>query len=143
MNMRNSTSIPGRNLEARYEKYKSVIRNYTLMNDIFMRNVFKQRECLEYVLQIIMERQDLHVMEHAIQKDYKNLQGRSAIMDCVARDPKGKQFNVELHEMTHLDMICPFIISTEKSKKSAKIFQMKHISYMSIPEKRMKQNLEN
>lgn len=98
MNMRNSTSIPGRNLEARYEKYKSVIRNYTLMNDIFMRNVFKQRECLEYVLQIIMERQDLHVMEHAIQKDYKNLQGRSAIMDCVARDPKGKQFNVELHE---------------------------------------------
>ena len=98
MNMRNSTSIPGRNLEARYEKYKSVIRNYTLMNDIFMRNVFKQRECLEYVLQIIMERQDLHVMEHAIQKDYKNLQGRSAIMDCVARDPKGKQFNVEIQQ---------------------------------------------
>ena len=29
------------------------------MSDIFMRNVFKQKECLEYVLQIIMEKQDL------------------------------------------------------------------------------------
>lgn len=96
--MRNNTSVPGRNLEARYEKYKSVIRNFTLMNDMFMRNVFKQRECLEYVLQIIMEKQDLHVMEHVIQKDYKNLQGRSVIMDCVARDSKGKQFNVEIQQ---------------------------------------------
>ena len=51
-----------------------------------MRNVFKQRECLEYVLQVIMEKQDLKVIDQIIQKDYKNLQGRSAIMDCVARD---------------------------------------------------------
>ena len=29
------------------------------MSDIFMRNVFKQKECLEYVLQVIMEKQDL------------------------------------------------------------------------------------
>ena len=46
------------------------------MSDIFMRNVFKQRECLEYVLQVIMEKQDLHVIDQIIQKDYKNLQGR-------------------------------------------------------------------
>ena len=25
----------------------SIIKNFTLMSDIFMRNVFKQRECLE------------------------------------------------------------------------------------------------
>lgn len=55
-----------------------------------MRNVFKQRECLEYVLQVIMEKQDLKVIDQIIQKDYKNLQGRSAIMDCVARDSEGK-----------------------------------------------------
>ncbi len=96
--MRSNTSVPDRSLEARYEKYRSAIRNFTLMNDIFMRNVFKQKDCLEYVLRIIMEKQDLHVMEHVIQKDYKNLQGRSAIMDCVARDSKGKQFNVEIQQ---------------------------------------------
>ena len=51
------------------------------MSDIFMRNVFKQKEYLEYVLQVIMEKQDLQVIDQIIQKDYKNLQGRSAIQD--------------------------------------------------------------
>ena len=54
-----------------------------------MRNVFKKRECTEYVLQVIMEKQGLKVIDQIIQKDYKNLQGRSAIMDCVARDSEG------------------------------------------------------
>ena len=85
-------------LESRYEKYKGIIKNFTLMSDIFMRNVFKQRECLEYVLQVIMEKQDLHVIDQIIQKDYKNLQGRSAVMDCVARDSTGKQFDVEIQQ---------------------------------------------
>lgn len=49
------------------------------MSNIFMRNVFKQKECLEYVLQVIMEKQDLQVIDQIIQKDYKNLQERSAI----------------------------------------------------------------
>lgn len=51
------------------------------MSDIFMRNVFKQKEYLEYVLQVIMEKQDLQVIDQIIQKDYKNLQERSAIQD--------------------------------------------------------------
>ncbi len=46
-----------------------------------MRNVFKQKEYLEYVLQVIMEKQDLQVIDQIIQKDYKNLQERSAIQD--------------------------------------------------------------
>lgn len=77
---------------------KGIIKNFTLMSDIFMRNVFKKRECLEYVLQVIMEKQDLHVIDQIIQKDYKNLQGRSAVMDCVARDSTGKQFDVEIQQ---------------------------------------------
>ena len=90
--------MPENGLEVRYERYKGIIKNFTLMSDIFMRNVFKQRECLEYVLQVIMEKQDLRVIDQIIQKDYKNLQGRSAIMDCVARDSEGKQFDVEIQQ---------------------------------------------
>ena len=90
--------VPENGLEVRYERYKGIIKNFTLMSDIFMRNVFKQRECLEYVLQVIMEKQDLKVIDQIIQKDYKNLQGRSAIMDCVARDSEGKQFDVEIQQ---------------------------------------------
>ena len=96
--MANAKIMPDSELEARYERYKGVIKNFTLMSDIFMRNVFKQRECLEYVLQVIMEKPNLRVIDQVIQKDYKNLQGRSAIMDCVARDSEDKQFNVEIQQ---------------------------------------------
>ena len=96
--MADEKNMPENGLEVRYERYKGIIKNFTLMSDIFMRNVFKQRECLEYVLQVIMEKQDLKVIDQIIQKDYKNLQGRSAIMDCVARDSEGKQFDVEIQQ---------------------------------------------
>ena len=96
--MADENTLLNSDLDSRYEKYKGIIKNFTLMSDIFMRNVFKQRECLEYVLQVIMEKQDLRVIDQIIQKDYKNMQGRSAVMDCVARDSEGKQFDVEIQQ---------------------------------------------
>lgn len=85
-------------LSVRYERYKGLLKNFTLMNDVFMRNVFKDQECTEYVLQVIMEKKDLKVREQVIQKDYKNLQGRSAILDCVVLDANKKQYNIEIQQ---------------------------------------------
>ena len=68
------------------------------MSDMFMRNVLKKRECTEYVLQVVMEKKDLTVIDQVLQKDYKNLQGRSSILDCVARDSEGRQMNVEIQQ---------------------------------------------
>ena len=45
--MTDENTLLNSDLESRYEKYKGIIKNFTLMSDIFMRNVFKQRECLE------------------------------------------------------------------------------------------------
>ena len=87
-----------RALQARYERYRGVLKELTIMSDMFMRNVLKKQACTEYVLQVIMERKDLRVVEQVLQQDYKNLQGRSAILDCVARDREGKLFNVELQQ---------------------------------------------
>ena len=83
-------------IEERYERYKEKIKNYTIMDDIFMRNVLKEQGCTEYILQVIMNQKNLQVVEQTLQKDYKNLQGRSAILDCVARDERARQFNVEI-----------------------------------------------
>ena len=88
----------GTNLNLRYERYRGLLKNFTLMNDVFMRNVFKDRECTEYVLQVILEKKDLKVREQIIQKDYKNLQGRSAILDCVALDADERQYNIEIQQ---------------------------------------------
>ena len=82
----------------RYERYRGIIKNFTLMSDTFMRNVFKHMECVEYVLQVIMDRKDLRVVDSVVQKDYKNLQGRSAILDCVARDVENKRYDVEVQQ---------------------------------------------
>ena len=85
-------------LEARYEKYRGILKDLTIMSDMFMRNVFKKRECTEYVLQVVMNKKDLKVIDQVLQKDYKNLQGRSAILDCVVRDSKGRQMDVEIQQ---------------------------------------------
>lgn len=81
-----------------YERYRQVLERLTLMSDIFMRNVLKKPECAEYVLQVIMDNPTLKVVDLVIQKDYKNLQGRSAILDCVAQDESGRQFNIEVQQ---------------------------------------------
>ena len=86
--MADENTLLNSDLESRYEKYKGIIKNFTLMSDIFMRNVFKKRECLEYVLQVIMKKKDLHVIDQIIQKDYKNLQGRSAVWTALPGIPQ-------------------------------------------------------
>ena len=94
--MPDSTMLQSKDLQERYERYKAKIKNFTIMNDIFMRNVLKKKECTEYILQVIMEDKGITVIDQTLQKDYKNLQGRSAILDCVAKDASNRQFNVEI-----------------------------------------------
>ena len=90
------TILQPEGLEQRYERYKEKIKHFTIMNDIFMRNVLKEISCTKYILQVIMNRTDLKVIDQTLQKDYKNLQGRSAILDCVAKDAENNFFNVEI-----------------------------------------------
>ena len=94
--MPDSTMLQSEDLQERYERYKAKIKIFTIMNDIFMRNVLKKKECTEYILQVIMEDEGITVIDQTLQKDYKNLQGRSAILDCVAKDASNRQFNVEI-----------------------------------------------
>ena len=94
--MTDSIILQPENLEERYERYKAKIKHFTIMNDIFMRNVLKEVSCTEYILQVIMNKKELKVIDQTLQKDYKNLQGRSAILDCVAKDAENNFFNVEI-----------------------------------------------
>ena len=98
MDVAKAETVKTEELETRYERYKGILKDLTIMSDVFMRNVFKKRECTEYVLQVIMDKKDLKVIDQVLQKDYKNLQGRSAILDCVARDSEGKQMDVEIQQ---------------------------------------------
>lgn len=45
-----------------------------------------------------MDDEKLQVMECVVQKDFKNLQGRSVCMDCVIRDTRGRRYDVEIQQ---------------------------------------------
>lgn len=98
VNVAKEENVKSEELEARYKRYKDILKNLTIMSDVFMRNVLKKRECTEYVLQVIMDKKELKVVDQILQKDYKNLQGRSAVLDCVVRDSEGKQMDVEIQQ---------------------------------------------
>lgn len=85
-------------LETRYERYIGIIKDLTIMSGVFMRNVLKDRECVKYILQVILNKKDLEVVDLVIQKDYKNLQGRSAMLDCFVRDSRGSLIDVEIQQ---------------------------------------------
>lgn len=53
-------------------------------------------ESIELILQIILSRQDLKVIEVKAQNVVKNLKGRSAILDVLAQVISGKIYNIEI-----------------------------------------------
>ncbi len=72
------------------------IQRLTLMNNALMTKVFEDQQCVEFILQIILNRKDIFVMESHVQEQITNLQGKSVILDILASDIYGNQFNVEI-----------------------------------------------
>lgn len=93
--MTTATSLqPGTLLQQR-EIYLSILKDLTIMDDIFMRNVLKDSACTEYILKVIMDQDNLKLEDQILQADYKNLQGRSSILDCIALDNSSRKYNIE------------------------------------------------
>lgn len=57
--------------ERKHEKDLQYIRNFRLMDDDFMSKVFEDKTCAEFLLQIILNRDDLIVQEVHGQHDLK------------------------------------------------------------------------
>ena len=70
--------------EKRHQVYRERIKHFILMNDPLSRVVFDDQETIEYLLRVVMNKPDLIVADRNIQADYKNLEGRSVIMDIQA-----------------------------------------------------------
>lgn len=43
-------------------------------------------------------KEEIQVLDQTLQKDFKNLQGQSAILDCLARDNQNRRMNVEIQK---------------------------------------------
>ena len=89
------TPVQSNTLIQQREIYLGILKDLTIMDDIFMRNVLKDSACTEYILKVIMDQDNLKLEDQILQADYKNLQGRSSTLDCVALDKSGRKYNIE------------------------------------------------
>ena len=108
MKKTNSTNAKGKKsarLEADYKKTrrkmdtlekKKIIASLTLMDDLFMQVVLEEQACTEYILQTILDKSSLKLMEQRLQKRLPNLHGRALVLDCLCTDEKGLLYNIEV-----------------------------------------------
>ena len=75
---------------------KKIIASLTLMDDLFMQVVLEEQACTEYILQTILDKTSLKLMEQRLQKRLPNLHGRALVLDCLCTDEKGLLYNIEV-----------------------------------------------
>lgn len=59
-------------LEVRYQRYRGILCELTMMSDVFMRNVLKDRACTEYILRIILEDNGLKRKIAEVNQDFRD-----------------------------------------------------------------------
>lgn len=82
--------------ERKHEEDLQRLRGLRLIDDDFMAAVFEDSACAEFLLQIILKREDLTVKEVHGQYSIKNLQGRSVRLDILAVDQENRAYNIEV-----------------------------------------------
>ncbi len=73
------------------------MKKLRLIDDMFFCAFFDNNpEDAEYILQIILDKPDLKVLELYMQKDVENILGHSVRFDVLAIDTEGKLYNIEV-----------------------------------------------
>lgn len=83
--------------EQRRAEHLAKIEEFTLLDDTYMNAFFnEQPELVQFVLRIIMGKDNLIVKHSVTQKPLKNIQGRSLILDVDAVDQNGTEIDIEV-----------------------------------------------
>ena len=82
--------------ERKHEEDLQRLRGLRLLDDDFMSKVFEDVKCAEFLLQILLNRDDLKVKKSTSQYGIKNLQGWSVRLDILAVDDKNRVYNIEI-----------------------------------------------
>ncbi len=80
------------------ERIFEIIQKMCLMDDDLMSMVLQHKECMELVLNIILDRDDLKVTSCKSQYTVQNLAGRSVRLDVMATDSRGKIYDIEVQQ---------------------------------------------
>ena len=84
-------------MDRKHQEDLQRIRGFRLLDDDFLTKCFDRKtDCMELVLQIVLENPDLQVVDVRTQVFVENLLNRSVRLDVLATDSAGRKFNVEI-----------------------------------------------
>lgn len=84
-------------IEQKHEEDLQRLRGFRLLDDDFMTKCFDGAvDCIELVLRIVLNKQDLKVADVRTQVFVENLLNRSVRLDVLATDGFGKKYNIEV-----------------------------------------------
>lgn len=84
-------------MDRKHQEDLQRLRGFRLLDDDFLTKCFEgNSECIELVLQIVLDKPDLKVMDVHTQVFVENLLNRSVRLDVLATDSMGRKFNIEI-----------------------------------------------
>lgn len=84
-------------MEQKHQEDLQRLRGFRLLDDDFLTKCFEgNTECIELVLQIVLDKSDLNVEDVRTQVFVENLLNRSVRLDVLATDSSGRKFNIEI-----------------------------------------------
>lgn len=119
------------------EEDLQILEGFRLLDDDFMTMVFQEnKEAAQLLLNILLKREDIEVVEVVTQKEEKNpvIGGRSIVLDIFAKDSVGRNYDVEVQRQdegadVHRARYHSSILDTRMLKEKQK-FKEIHDSYV-------------
>jgi len=86
-------------IDRKHQEDLQRLRGFSLFDDDFATKCFEgNTDCIELILQIILSKPDLIVIDVRTQVFVENLLNRSVRLDVLATDSTGRKFNIELQQ---------------------------------------------
>lgn len=85
------------NINRKHQEDLQRLKNFRLIDDDFFNKCFEENiDCIQLILQIVLNMPDLKVLDVRTQVFVENLLNRSVRLDILATDSNGRKFNVEI-----------------------------------------------
>ena len=81
-----------------FQEQQAIVRRMNVIDDQFFQKVAEDREVCEELLQILLDKPDLQIIESQTQRPLRNIHARSVILDALCRDSSGSLFNIEVQK---------------------------------------------
>ena len=81
-----------------FEQQKALVQRMNIIDDQFFQKIAEDKEVCEELLQILLDKPDLQIIEVQTQRKLPNLQARAVILDALCKDVNGNLFNIEVQK---------------------------------------------